>query len=70
MCRLLGVNSHNYYSYQERQTDKPEDLTHQLSFIRVEITLFRKLIYITTFKFVTKCKLLKDLNTARLLSDT
>jgi putative transposase len=29
MCRLLGVHSHNYYSYQKRQTDKPDDLTHQ-----------------------------------------
>lgn len=29
MCRLLGVNSHNYYSYHKRQTDKPDDLTHQ-----------------------------------------
>ena len=29
MCRLLGVQSHKYYSYQKRQTDKPDDLTHQ-----------------------------------------
>jgi hypothetical protein len=29
MCKLLGVHSHNYYSYQKRQTDKPDDLTHQ-----------------------------------------
>jgi putative transposase len=29
MCRLLGVQSHNYYSYQKRQTDKPDDQTHQ-----------------------------------------
>jgi putative transposase len=29
MCRLLGVQSQNYYSYQKRQTDKPDDLTHQ-----------------------------------------
>jgi putative transposase len=29
MCRLLGVQSHNYYSYQKRQTDKPDDLRHQ-----------------------------------------
>jgi putative transposase len=29
MCRLLGVQNHNYYSYQKRQTDKPDDLTHQ-----------------------------------------
>jgi putative transposase len=29
MCRLLGLKSNNYYSYQKRQTDKPDDLTHQ-----------------------------------------
>jgi putative transposase len=29
MCRLLGVQSNNYYSYQKRQTDKSDDLTHQ-----------------------------------------
>ena len=29
MCRLLGVHSHNYYSDRKRQTDKPDDLTHQ-----------------------------------------
>jgi putative transposase len=29
MCRLLGVQSNNYYSYQKRQTDKPHDLRHQ-----------------------------------------
>jgi transposase-like protein len=29
MCRLLGVQSHNYYSYQKRQTDKPDVLAHQ-----------------------------------------
>jgi putative transposase len=29
MCRLLDVKSHNYDSYQKRQTDKPDDLTHQ-----------------------------------------
>jgi putative transposase len=29
MCRLLDVQSHNYYSYQKRQTDKPDDLIHQ-----------------------------------------
>jgi hypothetical protein len=29
MCRLLGVQSNNYYSYQKRQTDKPDGLTHQ-----------------------------------------
>ncbi|MFT7411717.1 MAG: putative transposase [Paraglaciecola sp.] len=26
MCRLLGVQTNNYY---KRQTDKPNDLTHQ-----------------------------------------
>ncbi|MFT6778252.1 MAG: putative transposase [Paraglaciecola sp.] len=29
MCRLLGVQTNNYYSYQKRQTDKPDVLTHQ-----------------------------------------
>ncbi|AGH42151.1 hypothetical protein C427_5387 [Paraglaciecola psychrophila 170] len=29
MCRLLGVQSNNYYRYQKRQTDKPDGLTHQ-----------------------------------------
>jgi putative transposase len=29
MCRLLGVQTNNYYSYQKRQTDKPDDLRHQ-----------------------------------------
>jgi putative transposase len=29
MCRLLGVQTNNYYSYQKRQTDKPDDLTHK-----------------------------------------
>jgi putative transposase len=29
MCRLFGVQSHIYYSYQKRQTNKPDNLTHQ-----------------------------------------
>lgn len=29
MCRLLGVQSHNYYSYQKRQSVKPDDMTQQ-----------------------------------------
>ena len=29
MCRILGVKSNNYYSYQKRKLDKPSDSTHQ-----------------------------------------
>ena len=29
MCRVLGVKSNNYYSYQKRKVDKPNDSTHQ-----------------------------------------
>jgi transposase-like protein len=29
MCRLLSVKTNNYDSYQNRQTDKPDDLRHQ-----------------------------------------
>lgn len=29
MCRILGVKSNNYYSYQKRYSTKPEDPTHQ-----------------------------------------
>jgi transposase InsO family protein len=29
MCRLLGVKSNNYYSYQKRKAQKPIDTTHQ-----------------------------------------
>jgi transposase InsO family protein len=29
MCRILGVKSNNYYSYQKRNTDKTDDATHQ-----------------------------------------
>jgi transposase InsO family protein len=36
MCRLLGVQTNNYYSYQKRQTDKPNDLTHQEMLKRVK----------------------------------
>jgi len=36
MCRLLGVKSHNYYSYQRRQTDKPDEPAHQEMLERVK----------------------------------
>jgi transposase InsO family protein len=29
MCHVLGVKSNNYYSYQKRNVNKPEDPTHQ-----------------------------------------
>ncbi len=29
MCRVLGVKSNNYYSYQKRKAQKPIDTTHQ-----------------------------------------
>ena len=29
MCRILGVKSNNYYSYQKRKLDRPSDSTHQ-----------------------------------------
>ncbi|ARD44186.1 transposase [Colwellia sp. PAMC 21821] len=29
MCRVLGVRSNNYYSYQKRKAQKPIDTTHQ-----------------------------------------
>jgi len=29
MCRVLGVKSNNYYSYQKRKTQRPIDTTHQ-----------------------------------------
>lgn len=29
MCHVLGVKSNNYYSYQKRQANKPDDLAHQ-----------------------------------------
>lgn len=29
MCHVLGVKSNNYYSYQKRKADKPDDSTHQ-----------------------------------------
>ena len=29
MCRVLGVKSNNYYSYQKRKVNKPSDSTHQ-----------------------------------------
>lgn len=29
MCRILGVKSNNYYSYQKRKLDRPNDSTHQ-----------------------------------------
>jgi putative transposase len=29
MCRVLGVKSNNYYSYQKRKAQKPFDTTHQ-----------------------------------------
>ena len=29
MCQILGVKSNNFYSYQKRQTNKPDDSTHQ-----------------------------------------
>ena len=29
MCQILGVKSNNFYSYQKRQTSKPDDSTHQ-----------------------------------------
>ena len=29
MCRILGVKSNNYYSYQKRYSTKSEDPTHQ-----------------------------------------
>ena len=28
MCRVLGVKDNNFYSYQKRQRNKPEDPTH------------------------------------------
>ncbi len=28
MCRVLGVKSNNYYSYQKRQIQKPVDTNH------------------------------------------
>ena len=29
MCRVLGVKSNNYYSYQKRKDQIPIDTTHQ-----------------------------------------
>lgn len=29
MCRVLGVKSNNYYSYQKRKAQRPVDTTHQ-----------------------------------------
>ncbi len=29
MCRVLGVKTNNYYSYQKRNTNKTNDATHQ-----------------------------------------
>jgi len=29
MCRVLGVISNNYYSYQKRKSSKPDDLARQ-----------------------------------------
>lgn len=29
MCHVLGVRSNNYYSYQKRKSNKPDDLAHQ-----------------------------------------
>jgi transposase InsO family protein len=29
MCRVLGIRSNNYYSYQKRKAQKPIDTTHQ-----------------------------------------
>jgi len=29
MCRVLGIKSNNYYSYQKRKTQRPVDTTHQ-----------------------------------------
>jgi hypothetical protein len=36
MCKLLGVQTHNYDRYQKRQTDKPDDLRHQEMLERVK----------------------------------
>lgn len=29
MCRVLGIKSNNYYSYQKRKAQRPIDTTHQ-----------------------------------------
>ncbi len=29
MCRVLGVKTNNYYSYQKRNASKVDDSTHQ-----------------------------------------
>lgn len=29
MCQILGITSNNYYSFQKRQRNKPDDPTHQ-----------------------------------------
>lgn len=52
MCHVLGVKSNNYYSYQKRQANKPDDLAHQemIELIKILLNLVTILMALDVLK--------------------